>query len=84
MGGGQVQNKNGAYYTGYTNDLGKRLKEHGTARGAKYLRGKGPAKLVYSKEYRYYKRAVDAERRIKKLTHKEKEELVKIYGRTKE
>ena len=46
----------GTYYTGYTSDLEKRLKEHNDGkRGAKYLRGKIPVKLVYAKEYKYYK-----------------------------
>jgi putative endonuclease len=76
-----VQCKDGTYYTGYTNDLEKRIKEHNNSkRGAKYLRGKLPVKLVYAKEYSYYKRAVDGERAIKKLSHKEKQELVKIYA----
>jgi len=67
------------YYTGYTNDLGRRIKEHHNSRGAKYLKGKVPVKLVYAKEYRYYKNAIHAERNIKKLTRKQKEELIKVY-----
>ena len=32
----------GTYYTGYTNNLEKRIQEHNNSkRGAKYLRGKG-------------------------------------------
>jgi putative endonuclease len=70
----------GTYYTGYTSNLANRIKEHNTGRrGAKYLRGKLPVKLVYIKEYSYYKRAVDRERSIKRLGHRQKEELVKIY-----
>lgn len=72
------------YYTGYTNDLKKRIVEHNNSkRGAKYLRGRLPVKLVYIKEYSYYKRAIAGERSIKGLTHKQKEELVRIYGRDK-
>lgn len=76
----------GTYYAGYTNDLMKRVNEHNSncGRGAKYLRGKGPVKLVYAKEYRYYKNAVHAEIDIKKLTRRQKEELIKIYGKSKE
>jgi predicted GIY-YIG superfamily endonuclease len=47
--------------------------------GAKYLRGKGPAQLVYVREYRYYKNACHAERDLKKLTRKQKEELVRTF-----
>lgn len=74
--------KDGTYYTGYTNDLEKRIREHNnTKRGAKYLRGKLPAILVYTKEYVYFKRAVSAERKIKSFSRKRKEELIRIYGR---
>ena len=77
-----VECSDGSYYTGYTNDLETRIKEHnGSKRGAKYLRGKLPATLVYEKEYRYYKRAVQAEIRIKQLSHKQKRELAEIYGK---
>jgi len=71
-----VQCSRGTYYTGYTVDLENRLKKHNDGTGAKYLRGKGPVKLVYAREYKYYKNAVKAEIAIKKLTRKEKEDFV--------
>lgn len=74
-----AQCQDGTYYTGYTNDLENRIKEHNNGkRGAKYLRGKGPVKLVWCKEYRYFKSAFLEEKRIKGLTRKQKEKL--IYG----
>ena len=73
----------GTYYTGYTNNLEKRIKEHNSGLGAKYLRGKEPVKLVYAKEYRYYKRAVRRECEIKTLTRAEKQNLVCIYEKSK-
>ncbi len=72
-----VQCSRGTLYTGYTIDLEKRLKLHNNGKGAKYLRGKGPIKLVYAREYKYYKNAVNAEIEIKKLPRKKKEQLVK-------
>lgn len=78
-----VQCCDGTYYTGYTKNLERRLKEHHNSRGAKYLRGKIPIKLVHVKEYRYFKNAVRAERRIKKMRRKEKEALIRIYGKNK-
>jgi putative endonuclease len=77
-----IEASDGTYYTGYTNNLGRRLKEHGTARGARYLRGKGPVELVYAKEYCYYKNALHAERNLKKLTRAQKEELIRIYEKS--
>ncbi|MDD5454723.1 MAG: GIY-YIG nuclease family protein [Candidatus Ratteibacteria bacterium] len=67
----------GTYYTGYTNNLKNRIKLHEKGLGAKYLRGKSPLKLVYIKQYKYYKNAINAERDIKKLSRRQKEELVK-------
>lgn len=66
------------FYTGYTNDLLKRLEEHNSGKGrAKYLRGKIPVKLAYSKEYDNYRDAMHAEIDIKKLTRKEKVVMIK-------
>ena len=78
-----VRCTNGTYYTGCTNNLENRVKLHNKGNGAKYLKGKLPVQLAYAKEYRYYKNALHAERNTKKLTHKQKEELVKIYEKNK-
>ncbi|MFH1645247.1 MAG: GIY-YIG nuclease family protein, partial [Candidatus Omnitrophota bacterium] len=64
-----VECSNGAYYAGYTNDLERRIEEHnGGKRGAKYTRARRPVVLVWSKEYKYFKKAVSMEARIKNLT----------------
>ena len=74
-----VQCKDGTYYTGYTNNLERRIGLHNRGNGAKYLKRKLPVKLVYAKEYHYYKNALRRERNIKKMTHKQKERLIKNY-----
>lgn len=74
-----VRCRDGTYYTGYTNDLKSRVALHNKGNGAKYLRGKLPVKLAYVKEYHYYKNALHGERNIKKLTHEQKERLIRIY-----
>jgi len=67
----------GTYYTGCTNDLGKRLREHdGTKRGAKYLRGKMPVKVVWKKTCKNQKFAMRAESKIKGLTRQDKQQLI--------
>ena len=71
----------GVYYAGYTNDLMRRLKEHNDKRGSEYLKLRLPVELVYSKEYRYYKNVLIAEKRIKKMTRTQKENLIAIYMR---
>jgi len=70
-----VQCKTGAYYAGYTVDIKKRLELHNSGKGAKYLRGKAPVKLVYCREYRYLKNALKAELALKKMSRTKKEQL---------
>lgn len=64
-------------YTGYTNDLEKRVKAHNTGNGAKYTRSRGPVELVYYEEYATREEAMSREWHIKQLTHDEKEKLIK-------
>jgi putative endonuclease len=75
-----VRCKDGTYYTGYTKNLENRIALHKSGKGAKYVKYKLPAELVYAKEYRYYKSALNEERRIKKLKREQKSELVRIYA----
>ena len=78
-----LQCREGTYYTGYTNNLESRIALHNKGKGAKYLRAKLPVKLVYAKEYRYYKNALRHERNIKKMTRKQKEVIIKVYAQNK-
>ncbi len=73
-----VRCKYGTYYSGYTNDLNRRIEMHNSGRGAKYLKGRSPVELVYFKEYRQLRDAMQAERNLKKLKRWEKEELIRI------
>jgi putative endonuclease len=75
--------RDGTYYTGFTSDLTRRVELHNTGKGAKYTRCRGPVKLVWSREYVYFKRAILEERRIKRFSRKAKERLV-LGGRKKE
>ena len=68
--------KDGTFYTGYTNNLQKRIDLHNTGRGAKYVKGRGPVKLVYAKEYVYRKHAMKIERKIKTMAKKRKIKLI--------
>jgi putative endonuclease len=68
--------RDGTLYTGFTPDLERRLALHNQGKGARYTRGRGPLELVWHREYRYFRPAVLAERRIKKLTRAAKEALV--------
>ena len=79
-----VQCKHGTYYAGWTNDLKKRIAAHNDGTGAKYLRGKGPVKLVYKKKYSTVKKAQAQERLIKSLTRKEKKSVIARSKTTKQ
>jgi len=66
-------------YTGITTNLEKRIKEHNTSSlGAKYTRARRPVKLVYSRRFKNRSSASKEEARIKKLSRKEKLEIIKI------
>ena len=41
----------GSFYTGYTNNLQKRIRMHNAGKGAKYTCSRLPVKLVYSEIY---------------------------------
>ncbi len=64
------------YYAGYTGNLERRIKLHNEGKGAKYTRDRRPVKLVWRKEYKYFKPAFLEEKRIKGLTRKQKERLI--------
>ena len=72
-----VRCKDGTFYTGATNDLDKRLASHNAGNGAKYVRGRGPVRVVYAKAYRDYTRALQAERALKQLTRTQKAALIR-------
>ncbi len=67
----------GSWYTGITNDLQKRIEAHTYGRGAKYTKGRGPFRLVFSNPYKGRDEASRAEHTIKKLTRAQKEAFVK-------
>lgn len=73
--------KDNTYYTGWTNNLEKRLKTHNQKKGAKYTKSRIPVRLVY---WEYFKTQSQAQRReweIKQLSRSKKEDL--IYQNTK-
>lgn len=66
-------------YTGYTNNLDKRVKKHNDGKGAKYTRGRGPVILRYYEIYDTKSLALKREYNIKKLTRKKKLEMIKNF-----
>ncbi len=71
-----VKCADGTYYTGYTNNLKRRIEQHNQGEGAKYTKGRRPVELVYSKEFDSKSEAMKREYKIKQLTRQKKIELV--------
>ncbi|HYD35124.1 MAG TPA: GIY-YIG nuclease family protein [Vitreimonas sp.] len=71
-----VECQDGTYYTGVARDVTTRLARHNTGRGAKYTRGRGPVKLVYSEPQSDRSTALKREAEIKKLSRGEKQVLI--------
>ena len=63
-------------YTGYTNDLEKRLKAHNEGSGAKYTRGRRPCSLVYFEEYESKEEAMHREWEIKHTLSRAQKEIL--------
>ena len=72
-----LQCGDGSLYTGWTNDLEKRVLSHSQGKGGKYTRSRLPVKLVYFEEYETKEEAMKREAAIKKMKHSEKKILVK-------
>ena len=70
-------------YTGWTNDLARRLAAHNSGRGAKYTRSRRPVELVYQEAVADKSAALRREWQIKRLPAERKRQLTesgKITG----
>ena len=74
-----IRTKLGHLYTGITQDVQRRFKEHqeGGVKAAKSLKGKKPLKLVYQEEIGSHSLALKTEAAVKKWPKEKKESLVK-------
>ena len=68
----------GSLYTGWTNDLQRRLAAHNEGRGSKYTRARRPVELIYSESCETKQQAMSREAQIKKLRRAEKLALIEI------
>ena len=64
------------YYTGWTNNLEKRIAVHNQGHGAKYTKSRLPVELVYYETFRTKQEAMQREAAIKKLSRMQKELLI--------
>ena len=63
-------------YTGWTNNLKKRLEAHNSGKGAKYTKNRRPVELVYFEEYDTKQEAMKREYAIMQLSRQKKLALI--------
>ena len=68
--------KDGSYYTGHTKNVENRFIMHKKGRGARYTIIHEPEKLVYIEQLESRSEAMKRERKIKKLSHNKKQQLI--------
>jgi putative endonuclease len=66
----------GSFYTGSTNDLERRMKEHQAGKGANHTRKRLPVELVYWEEYNRIALAYNREQQIKRWSREKKIALI--------
>lgn len=66
----------GSLYTGWTNDLEKRLKAHNAGTASKYTRSRRPVALVWHTTSATKEQAMSLEARIKRLSRADKLKLI--------
>ena len=77
-----VRCSDGTLYTGITNDLGRRIREHNSEKGgARYTRSRRPVELVYSESAGSRSEAAKREYRIKRMTLSDKRKMLKGSSR---
>lgn len=68
-------------YCGWTNELDRRIKAHNDGKGAKYTKGRRPVSLAYYEIFNTKEEALRREAAIKKLSRKDKLELIANWNR---
>lgn len=74
-----LQCRDGSLYTGWTNDLEKRVACHNAGKGGKYTASRLPVKLVYYETFETKQEAMRREYAIKQMNRKEKLKLI-VHG----
>jgi putative endonuclease len=71
-----LQCADGSFYTGWTNDLARRFRQHRSGNGGRYTRAHRPVQLVYFEPEKDKTAARKREAAIKQLPRAKKAELV--------
>lgn len=70
----------GSLYTGWTNDLAKRMNAHNAGQGAKYTKSRRPVRLCYWEVFDTKQEAMSREAQVKRLARARKIELIEGSG----
>jgi len=71
-----LESSAGSYYIGYTTDIERRLQQHRSGKGSKFVRAFGFKKLLYKEELSSRSEGLKREAELKKLSREEKEALI--------
>jgi predicted GIY-YIG superfamily endonuclease len=71
-----LRNIHNRLYIGQTNDIDRRLTEHRTHHGAKFIRDYGDFELEYTEQFTTRQEAVQRETQLKHWTRAKKEALI--------
>ena len=74
-----IKCKDNTLYTGITTNVERRFKEHSLGMGGAYTRARKVIRIIYTEKHKDRSSALKRESVIKKLTHKQKLNLVKLY-----
>lgn len=70
---------NDKFYVGYTTDVERRMRQHRTGKGSKFVRGFGFDSLLYREEWATKSKALQREAQIKRWPRAKKEELIASF-----
>jgi len=68
-----------SFYIGISNDVNKRFLNHKNNKGGRYTRSHNVEKVVYTEQFKTKSEAMKRESELKKLSHVEKEALIKKH-----
>ena len=74
-----VECSDGTLYTGWTNNIEKRIEIHNEGKGAKYTGSRLPVELKYYETFATKREAMQREYQIKQLSRQDKLKLIKEF-----
>ena len=73
-----IECRDGSLYTGATNNINRRFKEHQTGKGSKYVRSRKALRVVFKENCKNKCAAYRREREIKGFSRQKKLQLIEL------